>query len=326
MNRRDTVIALLALAVAPLGAKAQQRGKVWRIGFLSTSTQADTAPSLDAFQQAFREFGYIEGRDYVLESRFADGHLDRLPGLAEELVRLRVDVIITVAATATRAARKATATTPIVMISAGDPVGSGLVKSLARPGGNVTGTSNSLTDIAPKHLDLLHDTVPKLSRLAVLMNPSYQSHRDALKIIETLAPRIGVRILPIEARSAQEIEKGFSLIAEQNAQAVIVMSDPIFGERRRQIAELAVKGRLPSVGYTPAYADVGFLIGYGANRIELYRRTAYYVDKILKGAKPADLPVEQPTKFELVINLKTARALGLKIPPSVLLRADRVIE
>ncbi len=270
--------------------------------------------------------GYIEGRDYVLEFGFADGRLDRLPGLAAELVRLRVDLIIATPATPTRAAQKATTTIPIVMVSAGDPVGSGLVKSLARPGGNVTGTSNSLTDIAPTHLDLLRDTVPKLSRLAVLMNPAYQSHRDALKIIHALAPRIGVQILPIEARSADEIEKGFSLMAEQKAEALIVVTDPIFLERRRQIAEMAEKGRLPCVGYASQYADAGFLIGYGPNRFELFQRTAVYVDKILKGAKPADLPVEQPTKFEMVINLRTAKRLGLTIPRSVMIRADRVIE
>lgn len=326
-RRRNLLIALGAGAfAAPLRPFAQRPAKPVRVGILATSTQADLAPSLDAFKQAFRESGYVEGRDYVLESRFANGQLDRLPGLAAELAQLKVDVIMATPATPTRAAQKATTTIPIVMISAGDPVGSGLVKSLGRPGGNVTGTSNSLTDIAPKHLELLHDTVPKLSRLAVLMNPVYQSHRDALKIIQALAPRIGVQILPIEARSAEEIEKGFSLLVEQKAEAVIVVTDPIFLERRRQIAQLAVNRRLPCVGYSPQYADAGFLIGYGPNRFEFWRRTAYYVDKILKGAKPADLPVEQPTKFEMVINLKTAKAIGVKFPQVILLRADRVIE
>ena len=326
MNRRATILALLAFGAAPLASFAQRSAKPARIGFLSVSPQADVAPGLDAFKQAFREFGYVEGRDYVLEPRFADGQFHRLPGLAVELVRLRVDLIMAAQATPTLAVQKETTTIPIVMISVGDPVGSGVVKSLASPGGNTTGTSNSLTDIAPKHLDLLRDTVPRLSRLAVLINPIPRSNRDALKIIQALAPQIDVQILPIEARSAQEIEKGFSLMIEQNAKAIIVVPNPIFFERRRQIAELAVNGRLPCVGYSPEYADAGFLIGYGPNRFEFYPRTAVYVDKILKGTRPADLPVEQPTKFELVINLKTAKRLGLTIPRSVMIRADRVIE
>lgn len=273
-----------------------------------------------------RKFGYIEGRDYVLESRFANGQLDRLQGLAMELVRLRVDVIMAATAAPTRAAQKATSTIPIVMITVGDPVGAGLVKSLGHPGGNVTGNSLSLTDVAPKHLELLRDSVPRLSRLAVSMNPAYQSHRDALQILQALAPRIGVQILPIEIRSAEEIARGFSLMAKQNAQAVIVAADPIFTGLLPQIAELALNGRLPCVGYFSASADAGFLISYGVNQLEFFRRAAYYVDRILKGAKPGDLPVEQPTKFELAINLKTAKALGITIPQSVLLRADRVIE
>lgn len=255
INRRDTALALLVLAAAPLGAEAQQKGKVWRIGFLHLASQADVAPSLDAFKQAFRALGYTEGRDYVLELRFADGHLDRLPSLASELVRLQTDVIMAAATSSARAVQKASTTIPIVFISTGDPVGSGLVKSLARPEGNATGTSNSLVDIAPKHLGLLRDTVPGLSRLAVLINSSLASptHRDVLKLTQALAPRIGVQILPIEARSAQEIKQGFSLMAKQNAQALIVLADSIFLERRLQIAELAVNGKLPCVGYNSGY-------------------------------------------------------------------------
>jgi len=326
MNRRAAILALLAFGAAPLASFAQRSAKPARIGFLSLSSQADVAPGLDAFKQTFRELGYVEGRDYVLELRFADGQFRRLPGLAAELVRLRVDLIMAAQATPTLAVQEETTTIPIVMISVGDPVGSGVVKSLASPGGNITGTSNSLTDTAPTHLDLLRDTVPKLSRLAVLINPIPRSNRDALKIIQALAPQIDVQILPIEARSAQEIEKGFSLMVEQNAKAIIVVPNPIFFDARRQIAESAANGRLPCVGYSSEYADAGFLIGYGPNRVEFYRRTAVYVDKILKGTRPADLPVEQPTKFELVINLKTAKRLGLTIPRSVMIRADRVIE
>ena len=241
-------------------------------------------------------------------------------------MRLKVDVIAVWAATASRAVQKATATIPVVMMSVGDPIGSGLVKSLARPGANITGTSNSLTDIAPKHLDLLRDTIPGLTRLAVLFNPAYQSHRDALKIVQALAPRIGVQVLPVESGTFTEIEKGFVRMAAQKAQAVIMVPDPIFYGSLRQIAELALKSRLASVGYGSEYADAGFLIGYGANRLNIARRAAAYVDKILKGAKPADLPVEQPLKFELMVNLKTAKLLGIAIPQSILFRADRVIE
>jgi len=328
MNRRRNLLIALGSGAfaAPLKPFAQQSAKPARIGFLATASEGELAPSLDIFKQAFRKFGYIEGRDYVLESRFANGHLNHVPGLAAELVRLKVDVIMAAATTATRAAHKATTTIPIVMISAGDPVGSRLVKSLGRPGGNITGTSNSLTDIAPKHLELLHDISPALSRLAVWMNPAYQSHRDALKTIQALAPRIGVQILPIEIRTAEDVEKGFSLLAARNAQGVIVVIDPILTGRMRQIAELAVKGRLLSVGYFSGNADVGFLIGYGPNQLEFYRRAAYYVDRILKGTEPGDLPIEQPTKFDLAINLKTAKALGITVPQSLLQRADRVIE
>jgi ABC-type uncharacterized transport system substrate-binding protein len=326
IDRREFLIAAGGLLALPLASLAQQTGKLIRIGLLITSTRKDIAPRLEAFKMAFRELGYVEGRDYVLEERYAANDLDRLSSLATDLVRQNVDVIMAGTATPTRAAQRATTAIPIVFISAGDPVGSGLVKSLARPGGNITGNSNSLTDIAPKHLDLLHQALPRLTRLAVLMNPNYQSHRDAQKIIGTLAPKIGAHVVPIEARSAGDIEKGFFVMAEQKAEAVIVVTDPIFQERRRQIADLAVKGRLPSVGYSAEYADAGFLVGYGANPSGFYRRSAVYVDKILKGAKPADLPVEQPSTFEFVVNLRTARELGLKMPQSILLRADRVIE
>jgi len=325
--RRRVLFALAASALtAPFGTFAQPKGKVWRIGFLTLSTQTGVATPLDSFKRAFRVLGYEEGRDYSLEPRFAEGIESRLPSLAVELVGLRVDLIMTHAATPTLAAHRATQTIPIVMTSAGDPVGSGVVKSLANPGGNVTGTSNSLTDIAPKHLDLLRDTIPGVSRIVILMNPDLQSHRAALKVIREMAPRIGAEILPVEAQSAEEIQKGFLQMARENAKAPIVVIDPIFLDRRRQIADLATKARLPCAGYSSEFADAGLLIGYGPNRSELFQRAAIYVDKILKGSKPSDLPVEQPTKFELVVNLKTAKAIGIKIPQSVLVRADRVIE
>jgi len=326
MNRRHAAISLLALSIAPHFVKAQQRSKIWRVGFLTASAKADNVRLLDNFRGALRELGNVEGTTYVLEPRFGNADLDQLTSLAAELVRLKVDIIISVASRPAVEIRKASTEIPIVLLSAGDPVGAGLVKNLGRPEGNVTGTSNSLTDIAPKHVELLLDTVPKLSRLAVLMNPAYRSHRDALKTIQALGSRLNLQVLPIEAGSTEEIERGFLAMAKHRAEAFIVVFDPIFDARTKQIAELAVKGRLPSVAYASWYADAGCLMSYGADPREIVRRTAAYVDRIFKGATPAELPIEQPTKFELVINLRTAKALGLKIPQSVLLRANRVIE
>lgn len=326
IHRRSLLIALGACPLAAPLRPFAQTAKPARIGYLASGTEASARSSLEVFKQAFRDLGRVEGRDYVLETRFADSRLDDLPNLAAELVRLRMDVILAESTTPARALQKATSTIPIVLATSGDPVGSGLARSLGRPGGNVTGNSLLLTDIAPKHLELLRDAIPNLTRLAVLMNPAYQSHRDALKILQTSALRIGVQILPIEARSPEQIAPGFLLLAVQKAEAIIVLIDPIFGVRQQEIADLALKGRLPIVAQNPNSADAGFLIAYGPSMAEFFRRTAYYVDKILKGAKPAELPIEQPSTFELVINLRTAKALGLKVPQSILLRADRVIE
>ncbi len=273
-----------------------------------------------------RELGYVEGKNLVIEWRFAEGKAERLPGLAADLLRLKVDVFVTQGSPAASAAQKATATIPIVMGSAGDPVGGGLVKSLARPGGNITEFSNLNVDIGPKRLEMLLSMVPKLSRVAILLSPTNPGHATNLKTVQAAAQTSGVKILPVEARTPQEIENAFSTMTREHAGAVIVAADALFTQQVRQIAELAAKHRLPSISTFREYAEAGGLMTYGSNLTDQYRRAATYVDKIFKGAKPGDLPVEQPTKFELIINGKTAKALGLKIPQSLLISADRVIE
>ena len=327
-NRRKLIVALGSSALATLfSAFAQQQGKVWRVGFLA----ARRPGSLDsdvygAFVRGLRELGYVEGKNLVIEWRFADGMLERLPGLAAELVRLKVDIIVITGTQATSAAQKATTTIPIVMANVSDPVGGGFVKSLAHPGGNITGLSNITGELSPKHLEMLHSMVPKVSHVAVLVNPTSSSNTAVLKNVQAAAQKVGVKILPVEARAPQEIENAFSIMAQKKAGAVIVVRDAVFNQQARQIAELTAKNRLPSIWANREYAEAGGLMSYGPSFTDQYRRAAIYVDKILKGAKPADLPVEQPTKFELLINGKTAKALGLKIPQSLLIMADKVIE
>jgi putative ABC transport system substrate-binding protein len=328
-NRRKLVVALGASVIAaPLSSFAQQQGKVWRVGFLVSRSRPDSLDSdvYGAFLREMRELGYIEGKNLVIEWRFADLKYERLPALAAELVQINVNLIVAGGTPAVSAAQKATTTIPIVMGSIVDPVGSGFVASLARPGGNITGLSNLLGDIGPKHLEMLLGIMPKLSRVAVLLNHGNSSHAAVLKSVQAAAQGTGVKVLPMEARTAQEIETAFSMMSKEKAQAVIVVSDGLFTEHRRQIAEMAAKNRLPSISARGDYAEAGFLMSYSPNFAHSWRRAATYVDKILKGAKPADLPVEQPTKFELVINGKTAKALGLTIPQSLLISADKVIE
>ena len=311
-----------------LAAVAQQQGKIWRVGFL-IARRAAAAGDTDyyrAFPQGMRELGYVEGKNLVIEWRYADGKFERLPELAAELVQLRVDVIVTAGTAATSAAQKATTAVPIVMGTANDAVLGGFVKSLAQPGGNITGISNLTVDLSAKDLEILLSVVPKLSRVAVLVNPGNSAHAPILKTIQTAALKTHVKILPLEARTAQEIENGFSIVTQQDAEAVLVALDAFLIQQGRQIAELATKYRLPSVYAVREHVEVGGLMSYGPNLSDNYRRAATYVDKILKGAKPGDLPIEQPTKFDLVINLKTAKALGLTLPQSLLLRADEVIK
>ena len=313
----------------PVCSFAQQQGKVWRVGFLSQRRHVDFLDSdyyYGPFRQGMRELGYVEGKNLVIEWRSAEGKFERLPDLAAELVQLKVDVIVTAGTPAISAAQKATTTIPIVMGSAGDPVGSGFVKSLARPGGNITGLSNMVVDLGPKHLEMLRSMVPKLSRVAVLVNPSNSSHATILKSVQAAAQKTNIKVLPAEARTPQEIESAFSTMTQGNVGAVLVAIDAFFIQQGRQIAELAAKHRLPSMSASREYVEAGGLMSYGQNLADNYRRAATYVDKILKGAKPGDLPVEQPTKFELIINGKTAKALGLTIPQSLLISADKVIE
>ena len=327
MNRRDTVLALLALG-ASRSPFAQQPAKVWRVGFLvqrarPASLDADT---LGAFVRGMRELGYVEGRNLLIEWRFADNKADRLPGLAAELVGLKPDLIVTQGTLATHVMQKATSSIPIVMTGVGDPVASGLVKSLARPEANITGLSILANDLGPKQLQLLLEIVPKASRVALLMNPDNPGSALILRYVQDAARQGGKTLVPVNARDPQEIAAGFARMTKERADALIVAADPFFVDQRRLIAELALKYRLPGMGHFRAEAEAGMLASFGAGLAENYRRAAHYVDKILKGAKPGDLPVEQPTTFELIINRKTATALGLTIPQTVLLRADRVIE
>ncbi len=326
-NRRKLIIALGASALAaPFRICAQPVKKSVVVGILATEDQLSAQTVVAAFKQGLKELGYVEGENLTLQWRFADGKFELVPGFATELVNLKVDVIVSAGTVTTIALQKATSTIPIVMANTLDPVGSGLVKTLARPGGNITGLSSLGGDIGGKHLEMLLSVAPKFSRVAVLLNPGNQSHPLVLKSIQSAALKTSTTILPLEARTAPEIENAFSAMTQGKAGAVIVARDGFYINRTRQITELALKNRLPSISERENYAEAGGLMSYGVNQAEQFRRAATYVDKIFKGAKPADLPVEQPTKFDLVINRKTAKALGLTIPQALLVSADKVIE
>jgi putative ABC transport system substrate-binding protein len=329
MNRREMVLAVIALSAAPFTVLAQQSGKVWRIGFLYVrSRPTPTSPDvyLDAFVRGMRDLGYVEGKNLVIEWRFADGHNERLPRLAAQLAQMNVDVIVTHSIFTTQAAQRETSTIPIVFTGLTDPVIAGVVKSLARPEWNLTGLSLMSVDSSPKHVDLLAVTIPKLTRIAFLMNPIMPTHPPMLKSTQEAAQRIGATVLPVEARNPEEIERGFLTMAGWHAEALIVAADPIFLRQQRQLVQLALKHHIPTMFPYRQDTEAGGLMSYGQDLADFYRLAARYVDKIFKGAKPGDLPVEQPTIFEFVVNLKTAKMLGLKIPQSLLLRADRVIE
>lgn len=324
IDRRRFVGALAATAVVPFSG-AQQL-KVWRVGYLSPQSRLD--PPYDrAFLQGMSERGYVEGKNLIVEWRFADGQYERLPALAADLERLKVDVIVASTSPAIRAAQRVTTTIPIVFPATGDPVGSGFVANLARPGGNITGLSNINLDVSAKLLELLITMLPRLSRVAVLGNPGSSTHAGILQGIQTAALKIvGLRVFSVEASTREEIEHGFVRMAQEGANGLIIAGDPFLIQQARQIALLAVQHRLPSITQQPVYAEAGGLMSYGQSVADSHRYAAVYVDKILKGAKPADLPVEQSTKLELVINRKTAKALDLAIPQSLLISADRVIE
>lgn len=328
VRRRQFLIATGALLATPLTSVAQQSAKVWRIGVLVPSSRERLfgLGRPEKFLQGMRELGYVEGKDFVAEWRYGEGKYDRLPGLAAELVALKVDVIVASGSPAIRAAQQATKTIPIVFPNTGDPVGSGFAASLARPGGNITGLSNSNDDVSPKYLELLMMLVPKLSRVAFLGNPGSSTHPAILKTIQAAAKQVRVNLVRVDARTPEEIEHAFATMSRERAEALIVVPEPFLYQQGKQIAALAAKYRVPAVYGGREPVDSGGLMGYGQNLTENWHRAATYVHKILKGAKPGDLPIEQPTKFELVINRKTAKTLGLAIPQELLLRADEVIE
>jgi putative ABC transport system substrate-binding protein len=327
------VILTLALGVlaVPLAAEAQQTARVYRIGYLQTAPRATTAHMLKALEDGLRELGYTPDVNVVIEYRFADGRSERLSGLAAELVRLRPDVILTPLNPVTRVVKQATATIPIVTTLAGSPVEEGLIESLARPGGNITGLTFDVgPEMQAKRLQLLKELAPGLSRVAVLWNPAFgagsQRWDGYVGLVGDAAAKLGLELQFVEARSRDDLDGGFAAIRRGQADGLLLLSDPLMFALQARIADFAVRHRLPSSYPLVEYVKVGGLMSYGPSMSDLYRRAARYVDRILKGANPADLPVEQPTKFDLVINLKTAKALGLSIPPSVLARADEIIE
>jgi putative ABC transport system substrate-binding protein len=326
MNRRVFIGTLAGgLLAAPLAAEAQQAEKVYRVGILSAGQQ--NLRETDAvFPQALRELGWIEGKNVVFETRYADDRLDRLPELAAELIRLKVDLIVTYGTLAPLAAKRATATIPIVMSSAGDPLGSGLVASLARPGGNVTGLSMMVPEMGGKRLQMRKQVLPGVSRVAILWNAANPYPALVFRQTEGAARGLGIQLQSLAVRSPGDFHRALEAAARQRAGALLTVEDPLTVGQRTQILDFTAKNRLPAMHGLREFVEVGGLMSYGVSLADLRRRAAGYVDKILKGAKPGDLPIEQPTKFELVINLKTAKALGLTIPPSVLQRADQVIE
>jgi putative ABC transport system substrate-binding protein len=326
-----TIVLLVTLAlgflVAPLAAEVQQATKVYRIGWLSPGfPRPDHDPPVDAFRQGLREFGYVEGQNLVIAYRGAEGRIERLPDLAAELVQLQVAVMVAVGTAATRAAQGATHTIPIVMTGTSDPVAQGFVASLARPGGNITGLSNLMADLPRKRLEILKETVPHSTRMAVLVNPDNPPAKSVLNDLTVAAQALRLHLHVVELRHAEELDTAFAAMTQEGADALMVLSDPLLmDDLLGRVADLATKSRLPAMYDWKMYVEAGGLMSYGTSLPERHRRAATYVDKILKGATPADLPVEHSTTFELIINLKTAQALGITIPPVLLFQADEVI-
>jgi putative ABC transport system substrate-binding protein len=324
ITRRDFITLVGGAAAWPIAAHAQQASKAARIGYLAFRSPISAD---DAFLKGLFELGWVEGQNIVIERRFAVGNAEQLKGSAAELVRLKVDVIVTAASAPTKVAKEATASIPIVFANAGDPVGQGFVQSLPRPGGNVTGIAfDASPDITAKQAQLLIELVPTVSRLAVLWNPTSAFLHSYLSVIKTAAPTLRVSLQSLEVRDANEFERAFDSMTRARADGLIVLSDTFATFHRARLVELAAKHQLPTIYGHSQYIEAGGLLSYGPSLTDTYRHAASYVDKILKGAKPADLPVEQPTRFELIINLKTAKALGLDVPPTLLARADEVIE
>ena len=328
IDRRAFIVGGVATLAAPLGGEAQPAARTPRIGMLlpGTPTTATRSPRMQVFYESLRELGWVEGQNVIFERRYAEGQYDRLSALATELARLNVDVIVTASTPPAKAAKSATTSIPIVILDPGDPVASGLVTSLARPGGNVTGVSSIAPDLAIKRLEMLKEAAPKTSRVAVLFNPAILPAEIAMTELKAAAQVLGLRIQSVAVQGPKGFEEAFGTITQDRADGLIVFPDPLTFQNQELIANFAAKSRISSLFGAKEFVEIGGLMSYGPSYPGMFRRGAYYVDRILKGAKPADLPVEQPTKFELVINLKTAKALGLTIPHSLLQRADQVIE
>ena len=328
MKRRQLLIVFGASALAASFPALAQPGKVARVGFLAVRSRA-TPPATEpytGFVQGMRELGYIEGKNLVIEWRYADGKYERLPSLAAELVKLKVEVVVTTGAAANRAALQATTSIPIVGATMSDPVESGFAVSLTRPGGNMTGLALTTTDMTPKHLELIRLVLPKLTRLALMVNLANSGNGAIAKSVQSIAQKLGIKVQTLDARNADGIERAFAIMKRERAEAVIVAIDGFFIGQRQQIAALALKNRLPSIFSVQEHTEAGGLMSYGQNLSDFYRRAAGYVDKILRGAKPGDLPIEQPAIYSLAINRKTAKALGLTISQELMLRSDKVIE
>ena len=317
------VVVLLAVGAI---AEAQQPAKITPIGYLDAVSLSVNAARVEAFRQSLRKLGYVEGKNIFIEWRSADGKLDRLPALAAELVHLKVDIIVTGGRSATRAAKEATSTIPIVMTQDSDPVANGFVASLARPGGNITGLSTLAPELSGKQLELMKEIIPKLSRVAVFGSSTSPGNAQSLREVELAARAFKVQLQYLDVLDPKDIETAFRAASNGRADGVLVLNSPVFASRQTQVVDLAVKSRLPAIYWRSDFVEAGGLMSYGTSQNDLDRRAATYVDKILKGTKPADLPVEQPTKFELVINLKTAKQIGVTIPQKVLARADKVIK
>jgi len=326
MNKKS-LVSIFAVVILALvhPAAAQQQTKIPRIGFLSSLSPAVVSSRMEAFRQGLRELGYVEGKNIVIESRYAEEKLSRVPALAAELVRLKADVIVTGGPSVNRFAKEATVTIPIVLAFDNDPVGNGFAASLARPGGNITGLSAEYPEISGKQLELLKEIVPRLSRVAVLGNSTQPGNPQESREVELAAKAFGVKLQYLDVLSPKDIETAFQAASKGHADAVLVLASQLVTSHPKQFVELAAKSRLPTTYWSAEFVEAGGLMAYSVNITDLFRRAATYVEKILKGAKPADLPVEQPTRFEFIINLKAAKQIGLTIPPNVLARADKVI-
>ncbi len=327
MKRREFITLLgSAGAVWPLAALAQQAAKIPRVGLLSPFTPDDTAPWHQAFLRGLSDLGWVDGKNIAIEYRYSNGRNDSLPGLIADLIRLKVDIIVTAVTNDTLAAKNGAGGIPIVMAAAGDPVATGIVASLARPGGNITGLSQMNPELTGKRLELLKEIAPNISSVAVLLNPDDPISMLGLNEVELPARKMKIEVHPLEVRNSRDLDNALQEAVKLRADALAIMPNPVFVTNLKLIADFAVQNRLPSMFHLREFAKAGGLVSYGVDRIDLFRRAAAFVDKILKGASPSDLPIEQPTKFELTINLKTAKALGLTVPPKLLLTADEVIE